>query len=240
MPGQYHRGSFVCPHGHELRVTCRCIRDDFGQEPPLTFDQLCHHQIVVALREKRSTGTKGSKTVGPAAGDRTIYHLARGNDHRGATWFDESERVVWLCAYRLHRSGAADDAFPYFHELILSGRIWPVEEDYLWLERDQAIRFGERLPTDAAALLASARAAPAKEHRGHVGGDEVGLLIEVVETLEETYIAFDLSLLVQHRRFIAVLVAFYPQRSFDEWLQRDSLPSRALTDGEMCLSILHS
>ena len=138
------------------------------------------------------------EVVKPSAqqtGEHTIYRLGHGNDHRGATWFDESNGVLWLCAYGLHRSGDADDAFPHFHELIQSGNIWPTENDYeaLFLDRDR--RFVETLPRDAQVLLARARSNPGVEQTGVIGGEETtGVLVEVVETLEETYVVFSLAL----------------------------------------------
>ena len=83
-----------------------------------------------------SSEPTGTRTVGPAAGELTIYRLGQGHEHRGATWHDAAERVLWLCAYGLHRSGEDDDAFPYFHGLIGAGTLLPTEGDYAALFDD--------------------------------------------------------------------------------------------------------
>jgi len=241
MPGACHKGSFVCDAGHELRITSRCLRADLKYEPPRDFDQLADaHEIVDAFRVKRDVYPDGGKTVGPANGDLTLYRLAKGDDHRGATWFDARVGVVWLCAERFHRSGTANDAFPYFHALIKSRQIWPTREDYEWLELDRAERLAERLPEAAQELLAHARANPNQEHRAVIGQGQVGVVVEIVETLEETYVAFSVASIGDPTRVIALLAAFYPGRDFGEWQYRNRLPTRPLVPGELCRSIFHA
>lgn len=237
-PSQHHRGSCVCEH-YELRITQRCLSSDLNLEPTTDFSAAAAHPIVHALESQRSTNPRGGKTVGPAAGEHTIYRLGHGNDHRGATWFDESNGVLWLCAYRLHRSGEADDAFPYFHELIQSANIWPTENDYeaLFLDRDR--RFVETLPQDAQVLLARARSNPGVEQTGVIGGEEAtGVLVEVVETLEETYVVFSLAQ-KDYTRIVLILEAFYPDHSFNDWELLTALPTRTLRPNEVCYRILH-
>lgn len=196
------------------------------------------HEIVQALRTKRDVTTTGGKTVGPAAGDRTIYHLGRGDDHRGATWFDSASRVVWLCAYRFHRSGTPNDAFPYFGKLIASGGIWPRPEDYYWLEADRAARLAERLPEAAQDLLAAARTTPNRERRAMIGFSDVGVVVEVIDSLEETYVALDMRTVAGPSALVALLAAFYPERPFQDWVIRTDLPNRHLRSAELCWSIL--
>ncbi|HVA10221.1 MAG TPA: hypothetical protein VNG12_26185 [Acidimicrobiales bacterium] len=240
MPGVCRGGSFVCEAGHELRITSRCLRADLDREPPQAFAELAEaHPIVHSLSTKRDSLTHGGKTVGPASGARTLFHLGQGNDHRGATWFDHRERVVWLCGYRWHRSGHAADAFPYFHRLLRSGEIWPTQEDYAWLETDHAERLAEELPEVAQSLLQQARAAPNVEYRAVIGTGGVGLVVEVVATLEETYVAVRVATMGDPTRLVALLAAFYPDRNFDEWASRTRLPTRHLGAGEICLSILN-
>jgi hypothetical protein len=208
-------------------------------DPTADFSAAAAHPIVQALESQRSTNPRGGKIVGPAAGEHTIYRLGHGNDHRGATWFDENNRVIWLCAYGLHRSGEPDDAFPYFHELIGSGSIWPIEDDYetLFLDRDR--RFVETLPEDAQVLLARARLNPGMEQTGVIGGEETtGVLVEVVETLEETYIVFSLAQ-KDYTRIVLILEAFYPDNTFNDWELVATLPTRTLRQNEACYRILH-
>lgn len=236
-PLRYHRGSCLCG-AYELRITRRCLTDDLNLDSTTDFSVALSHPIVHAFENQRSTSPAGGKTVGPVAGEHTIYRLAYGHDHRGATWFDEPERVVWLCAYRLHRSGSPDDAFPYFHELIRSGEILPTADDYeaLFLDRDR--RFVETMSLDAQALLARARSNPGVEQVGLIGGEETtGVIVEVVETLEETHVAFTLTV-VDYRRIVLLLAAFYPDATFKDWELVVILPTRSLRENEMCYRIL--
>lgn len=236
-PLQYHRGSCLCGT-YELRITHRCLTNDLNLGPTADFAIARSHPIVHALENQRSTSPIGAKTVGPAAGERTIYRLAYGHDHRGATWFDQAERVVWLCAYRLHRSGDPDDAFPYFHALIDSGELLPTADDYeaLFLDRDR--RFVDTMSVDAQALLGRARSNPGVEQVGVIGGQETtGVVVEIVETLEETYVAFALTV-GDYTRIILLLIAFYPDATFKDWDLAASLPTRSLRDNEICYRIL--
>lgn len=236
---RYHGGSRLC-ESYELRITRRCQGEDLGLIPSTPFAEARQHPIVRAFENQRSTTPVGTRTVGPAAGQRTLYRLGHGHDHRGATWHDEHERVVWLCAYRLHRSGEPDDAFPYFHELIEAGRIMPTAEDYTSLFEDRGRRFVETVQQDAQALLGLARSNPGTEQVGLLGGEEVaGVLVEVVETLEETYVAFSVARIDPTRPLI-ILRAFYPDVAFAEWEAVDALPTRAIrvNDGEVAYRLL--
>ncbi len=158
----------------------------------------------------------------------------------GELQYDEAERVVWLCAYRLHRSGQPDDAFPYFHELIQSGRLLPTEDDYAALFEDRAHRFAETIHEDAQRLLAQARSAPGIEHVGILGGEEtVGALVEIVDTLDETHVAFSLEQM-DAERLIVILAAFYADAEFNDWELTQQLPSRPLRVNEVCYRILRA
>jgi hypothetical protein len=148
--------------------------------------------------------------------------------------------VVWLCAYRLHRSGEPEDAFPYFRQLIGAGRIIPTREDYRALFEDRGNRFAETAQQDAQALLALARSEPGTEHVGILGGEErTGVIVEVVETLEETYVAFSVGRMDPTRPVI-ILRAFYSDVAFNEWELVDRLPTRPLRvdQGEIAYRLL--
>lgn len=230
----------MCDAGHQLRVTCRCIREDLGVgEPPIQFDDLIRHPIVGALQSKRAVETLGPKTVGADAGDLSLYHLGMGDDHRGATWWDSTSEVVWLCAYGLHRSGEPDDAFQYFQQLIAAERIYPTPEDYEWLEVDLAEGFAVRVGPDAQHLLEAAMGQPGQEIAGTVGGIAIGIYVEVVETLHETFVIFNLRETADPNIHSLVLAGFYPQKDWNEWHYVQALPHRALRAGEFAYSTLH-
>jgi hypothetical protein len=198
------------------------------------------HPIVRAFESQRAEDPVGTRTVGPAAGDLTVYRLGHGHDHRGATWHDQGERVVWLCAYRLHRSGEDDDAFPYFHELIRTGVLLPTEDDYAALFDDRGYRFTETLYEDAQRLLDRARLRPGAEQVGVLGGEETtAVVVEVVDTLKETYVAFSVARM-DASRVIMILGAFDVKAEFSDWELVARFPTRPLRlqDGEVCYRIL--
>jgi hypothetical protein len=239
--GDCHKRSFLCRAGHELRITERCVIDDLGFARNAEFHSLLAHEIVRAFRNQRHTVVVGTDTVGPAAGADTIWVLRHTHHHRGETWFDTAENVVWLCGYERHRSGEAGDAFQRFPELIAAGVMRPTVADYEALRDDRAERFAFVVADEAQQLLAAARARPGVEERRVIGTTQpVGLLVHLVETLEETFVAVfgDTTDLAQLQ---LLLLALYPERAFEEWRAEQRLPTRALNlrRGEFCLSIVH-
>ncbi len=169
-----------------------------------------------------------------------MYRLGYGHDHRGATWYDQAERVVWLCAYGLHRSGEDDDAFPYFYELIRAGTLLPAEDDYAELFDDRGRRFTETLYEDAQQLLARARSNPRVEQVGLLGGEQTtAVVVEVVDTLRETYVAFSVEGM-NASRVVMILGAFDVDATFKDWELVATFPTRPLRldSGEICYRIL--
>lgn len=228
--GRPDRGSFLGPAGYELRVTARCCTEDLHESEGTTFADLGAHPIVAALRNKHHADPATTKTIGPAAGARTLGRLGIGDDHRGAVWFDREHGVLWLCAaHDRHRSGAADDAFPYFGALIAAGRIYPTADDYEALEQDRAARLVDAIPGDAQALLERARAAPGVELTGQVGPVRVRLVVVRVEDVaDELFVAISM----RHGDDLwltAVLVGFRPDTDdFDVWRSEMELPTGEL------------
>jgi hypothetical protein len=235
-----HLRSLVCAAGHELRVTGRCLSEDLGSAQYATFEQLAaRHPIVRAFRRERGAATVGPDTLGPAGGPRPLTVLRHSNDWRGVTWHDTEAGVVWLCACGWHRSGEADDAFPIFAQLREEGRIWPAAEDYEALATDRAEQFGAFVMDDAPRLLAMARAQPETEQVLAIGLEPVAVVVYVVETLEETFVAVS-GQNISIEMYQILLVALYPERSFKEWRPEHRLPTRDLdyARSEFCMSIL--
>jgi hypothetical protein len=140
----------------------------------------------------------------------------------------------------LHRSGEADDAFPYFHELIRTGSLLPTEDDYTALFDDHGRRFTETLYEDAQQLLARARSTPGVEQAGLLGGEETAaVVVEVVDTLQETYVAFSI-LGMNAARVVMILGAFDVEAAFSQWELVMTFPTRPLhvDRGEICYRIL--
>jgi hypothetical protein len=145
---------------------------------------------------------------------------------------------VWLCAYGYHESGAEDDAFPYFRNLMDAGRMLPTQADQDALERDRADRLAAALPAEAQRLLAEARAKPETEVSGTLGASDVGVVVVVVQTLEEIHVAISGA---TTKQIYAILAAFFPEASVGEWTVETRLPTRDLRADafESCWSILH-
>lgn len=224
--------AYLCAE-YELRVTARCLHDDLGGTTSAPFDDLKNHEIIKALVKRRRDSPHDTKKVSPLEGAPDVYRLAYGNRHRGATWFDEENNVVWLLAYAQHEFKGTGDAFPYFKELHADGRLLPDETDYLALFNDRASRFAGVARHDALLLLEAARAARGEEQRGLIGGAVgVGVAVEVVETLSETYLAIKLAGLTTETLPI-VLAAFFPGYDFDAIESAQRLPNRELDRDEI-------
>ena len=199
----------------------------------MPFDDLKKHEIIKALIKRRRETPSDTKLVSPLPGGLDVYRLAYGDRHRGATWFDEDNRVVWLLAYGQHEFEGGGDAFPYFKDLHAGGRLLPDEADYKALFDDRASRFAGVARHDAVHLLQAARADPGTEQRGLIGGEVgVGVAVEVVETLAETYLAIKLHGLNTETLPI-LLAAFFPKQEFDELESTRELPTRPLDSDEI-------
>jgi hypothetical protein len=237
---RFHRGTLLCEQ-HELRVTARCLREDLGERDVdgLELERAQRHEIVRAFCRKRSDSPTGTGSVGPAAGERTLHPLRQGHDHRGATWFDREERVVWLCACGSHRSGEADDAFQHFAALIQNGLIYPEAEDYERLNDERAERFAALAPSELAELLTAAEARAGEEVRAVIGGiEELGIVVVVVETLDELFVACSRAALADPTRVTIILGALCPDRAWEEWDSVKEIPTRTLPLDEIGFCIV--
>lgn len=143
-------------------------------------------KAFIARRRERHDNTR---EVTPLVSGKRVWRLARGHDHRGATWYDRDEKVVWLLAYGLHRSGEPEDAFPHFKQLDAEGGLLPTFDDYRALEDDRGRRFVEQVTRTVPRLLGQARDDPEVEQSASIGGSaQIGVAMEVVATLEEVYV----------------------------------------------------
>ncbi|MGC9221846.1 MAG: hypothetical protein ACP5H2_10935 [Solirubrobacteraceae bacterium] len=229
--------AYLCSE-YELRLSKRCLTEDLQSESVAPFDDLKNHEIVKALIKRRRDSPIDTKRVSPVRDDPEVYRLAYGERHRGATWFDEENRVVWLLAYAQHEFKGAGDAFPYFKALHADDKLLPSEEDYKDLFKDRALRFAGLAPLEAATLLAAAREQPGTEQRGVIGGQVgVGVAVEIVETLTETYLAITLRGLTPDMLPI-LLAAFFPTHEFDDLESTRTFPTRALEIGEIAFRAL--
>ena len=225
-------GSFLC-EDYELRITQRCLDEDLAANTTEPFDELAGHEIITAFVKRRRDQPYDTKTVAPLTTGQTVYRLAYGHRHRGATWHDDANGVVWLLAYAHHESGAEGDAFPYFKELDAADRLLPTSDDYELLFRDRDRRFTEVVAAEAAELLAAARAEPGEEHRATIGGQlGMGVVVEVVETLEEVYVAIKMGGLTQENLPI-LLAALFPEHDPNAIEGARTMPKRELDEDEI-------
>jgi hypothetical protein len=239
---EHHRGGCLCT-GHELRITGRCLVDDLGMTPDTSFQDALQHRIVQAFQDKRRVDKGSGKTVGPTAGDKTLFRLGVEDDHRGATWFDQDEQVVWLCAYGWHRSGERDDAFQHFARLLKNDEIYPTRDDYERLLRDRQHRFIELVPRHAEAARARAMGSQRTIIEAQLGHSldrqlKLRIVADAVGDLAEISVAFhpkDLN----HKGIMLIVRSFAPEPD-DMWEVTDSLRGTPLQPGEIAFQLITS
>lgn len=233
LVGKTDRGSFICSDW-ELRVTNRCVEQDLDRPAGAAFEELQNHEIVKALISDRSDRTENTRQVSPLTSGQPIWVLSRGHDHRGGTFFDEQERVVWLVAYRRHRSGSEDDFFPYCKELDRKERLLPTVQDYERLLRDRDGRIVRSIVIEAPLILKDARR-QGTERRAMLGGKHGACIaIETVDDLEAITIAFRVST-IDYDLVPIVLAAFHD----GPWESGDRMPSRRLAPDEIAFIHIH-
>lgn len=224
-----YSGSFLCEQW-ELRVTQRCLEEDLDRRGDTPFENLLGIEIVKALVARRRDRYDNSRQVTPLSSGKIVWRLARGHDHRGATWYDDQERVVWLLAYRRHRSGDPADAFPYFKKLDAEGRLMPSLADRESLELDRGRRFVEQVMRLVPRLVERARENPEVEQHASIGGTaHVGVAMEIVDTLSETYLRIS-PLNLRPAWLEIVLAAVFGDRA---WEVTDRFPGRPPSDQEL-------
>lgn len=226
-------GSFLCPDW-ELRITERCLVDDLGLRVDQGFDSWRKHEIVEAFVSKRVDRSYDTRDVNGLQHGHQVWVLARGHDHRGATWFDEKNRVVWLLAYRLHRSGQDDDFFPFCRGL--GDALYPTVTDYEGLFRDRDHRVAALIRIEAPLALHKAAETPGEERRFKIGG-EYGASVAVwhEEDIDATETIVAIRADCPKEYVMAVLAAL---RGSSNWQPAYKLPSRELAADEIAFSFL--
>lgn len=156
-----------------------------------------------------------TREVTPLSTGKTVYRLAYGDRHRGATWHDEAHDVVWLLAYAQHEFEGAGDAFPYFKSLDADDRLLPTVEDYEELFRAQADRLAHAVPAQCLEMLEDARSTPGTEVSGDIAGHvHVVCCVEQADGLEEVTIAIKYRGLTTDSLPI-ILASFFPDARAD-------------------------
>jgi hypothetical protein len=156
-----------------LRVTRRCLLEDleFG-EPDFVapLEELAQRRpIIRAFLTQRRERPVGQETIQGLTSKIVAYSLHAG-EVRGLTWHHETGGVVWLLAARFHRSGKADDAYPYFRTLDAKARLLPTRDDLQALAQEQTNTLARSLLSDVRRLRREAESQPENVIRGEVGG----------------------------------------------------------------------
>jgi hypothetical protein len=226
LVGETHRGSYFCREW-ELRVTYRCLQEDLGQAADTDFDDLLGIEIIKTFIKDRAERTGDMRQVNGLKCGQPVWVLARGNDHRAGTVFDPDHRVVWLVAYHKHRSGQADDFFPYCRSVDADERLLPDASDYTALFDDRAHRFAFHVRIEAPLILRAARL-EGKEQRVTLGGRfGACVAVEVADELEAITVAFKVDT-VPFAYVPVILQAF----KVGAWDPATKMPSRPLGAGE--------
>ncbi len=217
LVGRAVGGAYICKDW-ELRVTARCLDEDLHADAETTFAAVEGLEIIKAFKKDRASEPGGPKTISPLSSGETVYRLAYGHDHRGGTYYDEEEAVIWLVAFGRHRSGKPDDFYPRCKQLDAEDRLLPVEGDLERMYRERDKRFVEAVTIEAPLALKAARNTDG-EYKCTIGGElRTALAIEVVEELEAT----------------AITVAFKPagEGSFQQvTLEQGQVLLQAITSG---------
>lgn len=117
------------------RPTIRCLTEDLGLDlPPLDVDLGdLKHPWLDELRRIAPRSPVGQKRI-LAIGHPLVYRL-RVSSARGATWVDDEQGIVWLCAVHRREVGSETDAYTWFSELHTRDQLLPSDDDRL---RDRA------------------------------------------------------------------------------------------------------
>jgi hypothetical protein len=235
LVGKTAGGAYICEEW-ELRVTARCLDEDLNASPEAEFEELRGLEIIKAFVGDRSTSSVSGKELNPMSSGHEVFALGYGHAHRGASLHDPDNAVVWLLAYRRHRSGEDDDFYPWVKALDGDGRLIPVPADYrrMFLERDR--RFVEAVRLETPVILQEASKHDG-EYRCTVGGElGISLWIEIDDELDAQAITVAFDNAVETWEQCAVLLAsLAPGR---DWDPIERMPSRELDDGELAFTVM--
>jgi hypothetical protein len=227
--GEFFQGPALVLSDRLLRVTFRCLEEDLGGGRAL--EDLGGVPIVKAFVRERRDKFVGTREVSPLSSGRPVSVLGHGDRHRGGTWHDTENDVVWLLACGEHRSGNSDDFYPYCKELDERGVLLPSEADYEALFRDRDQIFARRLMIEVPLLLKRARERAGEEVTATLGGRfGTGVVVEVASDLEAITVAFDTRTLSVWTYISAILGSLAPG---DDWDQVGEMPSRDLASHEV-------
>src|SRR6266511_2229691 len=130
------------------RPTIRCLTVDLDIDLPGLDVDLgdLDHPFRDELRRVAPTSPDGQKRI--LSIDHPLVYRIRVSSERGATWVDEPNDIVWLCAAHRRQQDSDDDAYAYFADLHESGDLLPNDDDRLRDRAEAAIRLQRGLTAD--------------------------------------------------------------------------------------------
>lgn len=173
-----------------LRVTARCLRDDFQLDEDLVAEDargFCSvHQALrtfVTRREGEPAGgeiVKGMQTLGLIRS----LHVGRG---RAVTVWDPDNDVCWLVGYdAVHALGESRDAYAVFGRLDARGDLMPTLDDYLALDAITTTALMSGLAEVAQDLYYRARAIPGEEAHAEYQDRSAYMVIDLLVIDEDS------------------------------------------------------
>jgi len=231
-----------------LRITVRCLDEDLGLDENKVNAPLSEidDPVVQAFDGQRSQSPIGLEKVQPLTSKVEVYSLHAGR-MRGATWHDEAEDVVWLLASAIHRSGARDDAYPYFKKLDADGHLLPDREDYELLFASESRNFATSLIDEVPQLIAEARAQPGSEVRGILADRvRIRLVYEEEQNVAALWVAISMKLIpgeveMDETWASVALASLFPEvrNPLEELAAGDEWPTGARSPDEVVFAWVH-
>ena len=134
-------------------VTARCLRQDLGVSPPdpqvIRRANIDHPAIAELCRLAPKTPLS-QKPISQLTQHGFQGFRLRVSNHRGCTWHDGNEDIVWLLAYALHQGGDESDCYNVFEALHTSNQLVPTRADIEIVRLEQLFHsqvpsFGEQI-----------------------------------------------------------------------------------------------
>ena len=158
------------PQDRRARPTIRCLTQDLGIALPgldVDLGTDLDEPLLDELRRVAPHSPAGQKRI--LSIDHPLLYRIRVSAHRGATWVDEDDEIVWLCAARRREDGSADDAYAWFADLHARGELLPSADDRLRDRAEAAIRLQRGLAAELLHLFNRAHAEKGTEQRADLG-----------------------------------------------------------------------
>lgn len=178
-----------------LRVTIRCLTDDLEGTTAADAERPVEDlepELVQKFVSMRSQDPRGVEKVQPLQNASEVYTLHAGQ-WRGATWHDIDHDAAWLLAGRFHRSGKADDAYPYFKRLDTDGRLLPTVADYELLLTIQSGSFVDDVMEKVPGIVAEAYRRAPTEVKAVLGTVPISVAVVTEDEMEFVYLAVMMS-----------------------------------------------